>query len=258
VKIRSFITASPGNILIQSDLSQAESWVVAYCARELNMKQSLQFSDIHYDTAVVFYDRPRESISKLERYTAKRCNHAFAYRMTAPRFMQVYNKDAVDMGITQMAIKTANMFRDMWLKRYDLQSWWAEIEETLSVTRTITTPYGRVRTFFAQWGTELFKEATAHIPQSTVADHFGGMVQDQLGIEGGLKCIWRDWHDKCMIINQSHDSCIVDIHPSMRDDYIESAIKYLKRPLVINGETFTIPVSVEIGTRWGELEEIKI
>jgi hypothetical protein len=31
----------------------------------------------------------------------------------------------------------------------------------------------------------------------------------------------------------------------------------LYRPLIINGEEVTIPVDLEIGERWGELEKVK-
>lgn len=260
MKIRSYITASPGNILIQVDLSQAESWIVAFSAEEYNMKQSLQFSDIHRDTASVFYNKPASEVSKLERYTAKKSNHAFAYRMSAQRFQQVFNKDAAENGVSEMSLTLANYLRTKWLERYNLKVWWDFIEAELGRTRILVTPYGRSRMFFDSWGQELFKKATAHIPQSTIADHLNGAVQDELGIEGGLLYVWRDWvkSERCLIVNQSHDSFIADIHPSLKDDYIESCLKYVRRPLVIKGETFTIPVSVEIGERWGMLEEIKL
>src|SRR5687767_10989286 len=38
-------------ILVSCDLSQAESWIVAYLANEPNMKRALQFGDIHTETA---------------------------------------------------------------------------------------------------------------------------------------------------------------------------------------------------------------
>lgn len=266
MKIRSFLIPTPGNIFIQGDLSQAESWIVAYSAKNENMIWSLNNSDIHVNTAEDFddlvvgstpLDQWKSGLWKLKRYTAKRCNHAFAYRMTAPRFVQVFNKDAIDMHIPAMSNKDGNTYRNKWLKRYALKSWWDEIEQTLGVTHTLTTPYGRIRSFFAAWGQELFKEATAFIPQSTVADHFNGAVQPELGIEGGLLKLWSIWKDRCKFVNQSHDSCIVDIHPSMQDDYIGDFLKYIRRPIMIKDVQFTIPASIEVGDRWGDLEEIK-
>lgn len=271
MKIRSMISATPGRMLIQCDLSQAESWIVAFLAKEKNMQWSLQNSDIHVNTAEDFDNIPVGSTDPkewkfgqkmLKRYTGKRCNHAFAYRMYEKMFMSIFNKDAVDMKIPPISLVTAKYYRKKWLARYQLESWWKVIENDLSVKRTLTTPYGTTRTFFAAWGQELFREATAHLPQRTVAEHFNGMVQNELGIEGGVLKLWEYWKEQRNVeidfINQSHDSCIVDIHPSLKDEYIETVLKYIKRPLVIHGETFTIPVSVEIGERWGELKEIKV
>jgi hypothetical protein len=35
-------------------------------------------------------------------------------------------------------------------------------------------------------------------------------------------------------------------------------VSLLKRPLVIKGREFTIPVDCEMGERWGELTKVKI
>jgi hypothetical protein len=256
MKLRSYIIASSGNILIQVDLSQAESWVVAFLSKEPNMKNSLMNSDIHMDTAVFFFNKPAEKIDKqTERYTAKRSNHAFSYRMSPPRFVQVYNKDAVDLGIPFMTNKQAKLLNSRWLSLYSgiPNFWWPAIEAELGKTRSLTTPYGRFREFYDSWGMELFKKATAFVPQSTVADHFMGAIQDELGVEGGLKTLMQKWGD--YVINFSHDSCIADIPIAAKDDYIADAIRLIRRPLVINNEEFTIPLDVEVGERWGELEK---
>jgi hypothetical protein len=138
--------------------------------------------------------------------------------------------------------------------------WWPAIDEQLGKNRTLVTPYGRPYKFFGQWGEELFREATATVPQSTVADHFNGMVHPELGIEGGLLQIRRQlvkpYKDR-KIVNQSHDSCIVEC-PAQ--DGIELGMQMqamIKRPLIVNGQQFTIPVDGEIGERWGEMERLK-
>jgi DNA polymerase I-like protein with 3'-5' exonuclease and polymerase domains len=56
------------------------------------------------------------------------------------------------------------------------------------------------------------------------------------------------------IVNQSHDSIVSDVPREAVDDVKEPVKLLLERPLVINGEEFTIPVDVEIGEVWGELE----
>jgi len=56
------------------------------------------------------------------------------------------------------------------------------------------------------------------------------------------------------IINQSHDSIVAEVPNEMVDDVKEPVKLLLQRPLVVNGEEFTIPVDTEIGEVWGELE----
>jgi len=51
LKLRSMVRAKPGQLLANFDLSQAESWVVAYLANEERMKDALANGDIHTETA---------------------------------------------------------------------------------------------------------------------------------------------------------------------------------------------------------------
>lgn len=278
--VRSMVLAPKGKNLVAVDLSQAESWIVAFRANEKNMQYSLLHSDIHTDSAAALFDpdnycthkwskNPDESrnctccecvIVKTARYIGKRYNHASAYRMKYARAAQVINKDSDKPPYVTVTLSESKMFQERWHKRYNLKSWWKEIEDNLSRTRTLTTTYGRSRTFFAQWGDELFKEATAYEPQSTVADHFNGMVHPELGVKGGLIEIRRQlvkpYNDR-KIVQQGHDSCIVECPKSDAPELAQQMMALLRRPLVINGMEFTIPTDAEIGERWGELEGVK-
>lgn len=278
ISIRSMIVAPPGKVLVAADLSQAESWIVAYLAHEKNMQWSLNGSDIHTDTAAALFHpenicvhnwrKVNENalcancgleIVKTARYIGKRYNHASAYRMKYPRAAQVINKDSDKPPFVTVTIAESKVYSERWHSRYNIKMWWKQIEEQLSNTRTLTTPYGRTRTFFAAWGDELFREATAYVPQSTVADHFNGMVHPELGISGGLSSIRNKlvapYADRC-IINQSHDSCIIECPQQDGKEVAQQMQNLLRRPLVIHGQEFTIPVDGEIGERWGEMEKI--
>lgn len=280
--LRSFIAAPKGKVLVMCDLSQAETWVVAYLAKEETMKWALMNSDIHYETAAAIFDKPLPDIvdnldqifstgqsyqkenrikqftniiSKDERYTGKRVNHASSYRMSPNRFTQVFNAEA-EIPIT---LAQAKRFNERWHEKYSgIRLWWNELERELrSNNRTIKTPYGRGRTFYGPWGDELLKEGTAYIPQSTVGDHFNGYVQyNGANIKGGLIRIKEeliDKYDDNKLINQSHDSFMAEIPTSIVSEFMESAITYLSRPIIINGEECNIPVDGEVGERWGEM-----
>lgn len=267
IPIRSMVIAPDDCYLVNFDLAQAESWIVAYLANEPNMKRALQFGDIHRQTAQEAFarlsDEKWEAIDKDERktrrYTGKRYNHATAYRMGAGRACEVINKDSDKPPFVTVTHAESKVFYQAWHDYYHIRGWWNEIEYQLEKGRTLRTPYGRIRYFFASWGEELFREATAHVPQSTVADHLDGAVQDELRIEGGLVKVDEMFvvpgHIK--IINQSHDSLLCEVPKKDASDILPQIHQLLLRPLVINDEQFTIPVDCEVGERWGELEEQK-
>lgn len=260
-KIRSMLRARAGCVLIQCDLSQAETWIVAYLANCWEMKDALLNSDIHTKTASAIFHIPFDEVKKdgEERYTGKRINHASSYRMSPERFTQVYNKDAK----TPISNAQSKQYQKAWHGLYPeiKNRWWASIDEELNRSRTLITPYGFKRVFFAQWGNELKKEATAFVPQSTVAHHFNGLVQRELGISGGLLEVKRQIVDKShgeiSIVNQSHDSALLEVPTTVRDEVANQFVSLLRRPVLVNNEEVNIPVDCEIGERWGEFEKFK-
>jgi DNA polymerase I-like protein with 3'-5' exonuclease and polymerase domains len=179
--------------------------------------------------------------------------------MGPERATQVINKDSDKPPFVTVTLGESKEFNRKWHEYYNLKIWWSEVERKLNDTRSITTTYGRARTFFGNWGTELFKEATAYEPQSTVADHFNGCLHPELRIEGGLLTIYRrliKGRGDRKIVNQSHDSFIAEIPSGDLKDFAEESRSLLLRPVIVNNETFTIPVDVEAGERWGYLEKV--
>lgn len=261
LKLRSMFIASPGKVLVSIDLSQAETWVVAHLANEPNMKHSLVSSDIHRDTAVFLDSCKPEEVTPVSRYKAKKTNHGLSYRMSYMRLAQVINQESDKPPYLVVSMPEARRMYDRWHSLYNLKTWWNQIEYELSQNnRTLVTPYGRIRTFFGAWGNELFKEATAHVPQSTVADHLNGAVQPVLGIEGGLLTVFKRFvqNNTIRVLNQGHDSFISEMDAKVYPEIIPQIISLVKRPLIVNNEQFTIPVDCEVGERWGELEKYKL
>lgn len=267
IPIRSMIIAPPKKLLVSFDLAQAESWLVAYLAKEPTIKHALKFGDLHTETAkealFKLSDEAWEELPKDERksarYIGKRYNHATAYRMGPARACEVINKDSDKPPFVTVTHAESKKFYEAWHDHYNIKNWWDEIEYQLGQTHTLRTPYGRIRYFFAQWGNELFKEATAFVPQSTVADHLDGAVQDELGIEGGFIKVDELFvlPGHITIINQSHDSILFEVLKDDAQDILPQIHKLLLRPLVVNEEEFTIPVDCEVGERWGSGEMVE-
>lgn len=267
VPIRSQIIAPKDKILLQVDLSQAEAWIVAYMANEKKMKQALNHGQIHCLTASMFAGgdwkyyldhTDKTGINPDKYYLSKRVNHGCNYGMTYLKGAQVINKDSDKPPYVTVSNKQTKLLWDMWIDFYNIKNYWADMDERVKHQHFLITPYGRKRNCYGNNP----KDYYAHIPQSTVADHCFGKVQKELGIEGGLYTVFKEIcapsKGDIKIINTSHDSGILELPKDRLDDVSANVTRLMKRPLVINGEQFTIPVDVEIGERWGELEKYKL
>lgn len=259
LKLRSMFIAPPGKLLVACDLSQAETWVVAWLADEPNMKHFLLTSDIHTETAVALFSKTFNEIIVEERYIGKQNNHANSYGMGPDRQAAVINKRSDQPPYVTVTVAQCKVYQREWHGIYPrIRIWHEEVKYNLNKNMTLITPYGFKRVFYGAWDKSLWKEAYAFIPQSTVSDHFHGCVQPELGVEGGLKGIYKNIvTDEIRIINDSHDSCMLEVPANSAHEIGERVREQLKRPVVINGESVTIPVDLEIGERWGELEKVK-
>lgn len=274
IDYRSIFVAPKDKLLVSIDLSQAESWVVAFLANEPNMKYALQFSDIHCQGAGAIFirngcfhdwDKKTRTCKKCagvltvdQRYLGKRRNHASSYGMGAEKSMKIINADSDKPPYVTITMKESEEQHKIWHQFYDVKNWWAEVK---AKDRTMITSYGRLRNFYAQWGDELEREKIAYEPQSTVADHFNGAIHPLVGIEGGLVKIYEDLiepYKDHKIINQSHDSCILELPKEVAPEIGIRAQKLLLRPIVIKDESFTIPTDGKIGDRWDDAEMEKL
>ena len=261
VYIRSQYYAPKDYVLIQADFSQAESWIVAALANEEQMFSALKLGIIHEQTASVLFDMTLEQArAKEPRYVGKRYNHASAYRMSYLRAAEVINADSDKPPFVTVTNEQSKKFSEKWHKFYNVRGWWYDIECQLKTNRTLITPYHRKRQFFGMWGDELFKEATAFVPQSTVADHAYGRVQKELGVVGGFIGVSKlrsVTSGECRLVNTAHDSIMLEVPKSIAYAVAAEVYSCLARPIVVRDRMFTIPVDVEIGERWSEMEKIK-
>lgn len=258
--IRSMFIAPPGRVLLEFDLSQAESWCVAHFAKDTEMIHALTFDDIHTKTAAAFFSIPREEVTEQRRYVGKKGNHSLSYRQSFKAWVDNFNVDSLDQGIS-LSYRQGEAFWNKWHSLYPnvKNNWWVEVENELRKSRKLTNPFGRRRIFYQPWGNDLFKAATASLPQGTVADHAYGYIQPEIGISGGMLSI-SEWCDNnpnlATFVHTAHDSLMLEVLEDAIDDVMPVVYKMYHRPLVINGIEFTIPVDAKVGKRWGELAKV--
>ena len=119
------------------------------------------------------------------------------------------------------------------------------VQEELRKTRTLVTPFGRKRKFFSRWGDDLFREAYAYIPQSTVADL----------INKGFLNFYENVQKKGLakVRLQVHDALYVECKESDREEVTQLLIQAMEIPIVINGFQITIPAEANWGNNWNEI-----
>ena len=268
LKIRSMIVSPPGHVLVNCDFSQAESWIVAFKSGDPRMKQSLQYGDIHTETAANIILFPESLcqhtawtielgfpwkkdkgeirciycnaiVTSDARYTGKRINHGTGYRMFGEKQAEVINKDSDKPPYVTISIAQSNYYNARWKAYYSCVPgvWWPDIEERLRINRTITTCYGHRYIFNGNWGDELFRTATAFEPQSTVAQHANGSIHPELGIRGGFLEVFRQLYKRekaiSRIINVSHDSILFECPTGTSTEVAARAVTLLRRPIVL-------------------------
>lgn len=264
LKFRSMFVAPKDKYLLQVDLSQAESWIVAYEAKDENMKHALRNKIMHETAVVIIFDIPIEQVDPkgTQRYLGKRINHGSGYGMQAARQTQIINKDSNEPPYLIVTVNQVQTYQNKWHSHFwRVKEWHGEIRDQLRQDRTLITTYGRRRVFYGQMPVtdsgEFWKEAYAYKPQSTVADHFTGLLHPELQIPGGMKEIWRQiCNDEIKMINMSHDSLILEVPKSNITEIAGRCKQLLERPLVIQNEVFTIPADAEYGERNGEWEKV--
>lgn len=258
-ELRSMFIASEGKELAEFDLNRGESWVYAHLSEDPELMRIHQSGgDFHTETAVAIASAFGEYIrdwgewkakvgedkAYKMRFCGKKVNHASAYREGAFKGAEEFNKEAEDTGITC----TVGQFKKalaLWHRKYiRMQTWWDLIEIQLDKDRTLETPYGRNRIFYGHWGDELFKEATAYVPQSTSVDYLNrGML------EVWERLVKPGFHG-LMLCHQQHDSIVVEYDEGTRDEVVPAVIECIESTVDINGYDVKIPVEVKYGPRW--------
>ncbi len=252
--VRNIIVPDKDMEFTQVDLKGAESRVVMYlCGDEMGIKMLDDGKNIHLHNATtilwphlseqdILDDREEgkkegRPPDKIKYDIAKRIEHGCNYQMTWVTLQRVLRCSAADakMYIARFLMAKPN-----------LGVWHKEVEHEVGTTRIMTTPLGRKRLFYGRFGPELFREATAYVPQETVA-HVLNL---------GLIRVYEELctHPQVNLINQVHDSILLEHPRSMRTTIHERLPELMRVDLTIKGRDFHIPVDIEVGKNWRDMK----
>ncbi len=134
-----------------------------------------------------------------------------------------------------------------------MKRWWRRVDKALRSESSLTTVWGRKRTFFGRrqgdgWLDHTHKEAIAFEPQSTVADV----------LNMGLLAWYGRFDTRLgLTLLQIHDAVLIQTEKPKRAMAARALRECLTIPMKFGERELTIPVDVSYSERsWGEMEEL--
>lgn len=241
--IRAFyIPSTKGRVFIQADLSGADARVVGLVTGDPGLLDIFTDpnKDYHTISASLFFGIPVGQVSKAQRQIAKAGNHASNYDVS---FKTLALTLAIPENEAKAILATYHNTYPM------VRQWHREVQYTLKTNnRVLTTPMGRKRTFFGRWGDSLFKEAYAFIPQSTVGDV----------IHKGLLNLRRKLPSSCEVVQNVHDSLVIECPRSIVKDIGHMAKECMEFPITYKDRELIIPVDLEVGDNLKDKEDLEL
>lgn len=245
LECRGVFCAAPGKILISSDLKQAEAVFVAYDAQdEMMMKQFEPGGDIHYFNASNIFKKPREQVTYLERWIAKRVVHGFDYGMGPRRVLGVLIKDGFYITEAQ-----AKQIQNAYFAACPaIPGWQQRIADQVRLTKTLTSPLGRRRVFLGNYDDNMMRAALSQNPQSVVAD-----ITNR-----GIIKLYESLPSHARVVLQVHDEIVIECDEDKYEEITPLVRDALTLPIPIHGRVMTIGVDIKVGKHWAQgMKEVK-
>jgi hypothetical protein len=247
--------APEGFEFAEFDMRQAEARIVALLSDDLELLKSFDTIDVHRLTAKWIFGKKMEKISEDERFIGKAARHGGAYDMGKRRHMIEVNTNArrfgIDLRISEWrAGKNLETFHRYSPKIREI--FHTDIRQAIEHGRTLVNPFGGARTFFDRWGQDLFREAYAHIPQSTVPDHL---------ILAGFRVKKRlPW---LLFSLEAHDSFTVLYRVERRDEVYTTFKEELEKEIDFKNCTLSrgkiiIPMECKVGPNLKDLKTYEL
>ncbi len=239
--MRRIFIPDEGKVFINADLSQAEIRVVAWLANEQRMIKVFENGgDIHTKNAVNIFRKVESDISEKERDIAKKGGHAADYGIGPITF----SKEA---GIY---VSEAKQFLNAYFSEYpSIKLWQMNMTSKLRRSRTMTTPFGRKRTFFNRWSESLQREAFAYVPQSTVVEV----------INIGLIKVYEHYKGtETDILLQNHDALLLQCPRSEVGNVAKKLRELLTIAITVNHKDYYIPVDISVGENWWDMKKLPL
>ena len=243
--LRRLFMADPGFIMVAADYRQAEAMVVAWLARDEELKELfLSGGDVHWWTTQRIFNLGDRDFDDPEhnkfREISKVGVHADNYEV-GPRTLQQHFRG---YGIDFTFSECKDLLQSLRAARPFVQEWKRRVIEKIDTDRTLITPLNRKRIFYGRRGPDLYRAALAFVPQSTVGE---------LTLLG-MRNIYERLNEAQLLMNV-HDEVVLQVPEKTDMESLDFRLREcMELPLTIGEETLTIPIEIKTGPNWGELK----
>jgi DNA polymerase len=257
--LRAMFIADPDFTLVEPDLSQAEDRVVCVLAEDwdalkdydrkvFKKNQHGLKDDRHTTTAMFVCEMGFDAITDWERQIGKKTRHAGNYNVGKHQHMLTLGK----LGIFISEFKAGKQLDAFHASNPKIRGVYHEgiVEALRDYECVLYNPFGRRRIFYNKWGEDLFKEAYAQIPQSTITD------QTKFAMTRLRNRFPKEYLRDFFFTEESHDSFLALVRDSFLVEFCAASKEELERP--INFKTCSlprdydliIPCEIQYGKRW--------
>lgn len=265
--LRSMFVPRRGYIFIECDGSQAEDRVVCVLANDFEaLADCDRKPKKHAKTAALLFDIDVSLIKKNEHgeWTPSIPKIGITYYDLGKKLRHGGNYDEGAFRIAQITHLPVQFCQEKLNKFHEANPkirgvYHTEIRKILnSNDRSLRTPLGRRRDFFARLDDKMYKEGFAYIPQSTIGDVTKFTMHR---VAADLSGYMTDYFFDV----EAHDSILAEVRKDMKDKYIEVFKKHYERKIDFRGCSLSrdfelsIPIEAFIGEgNWMEMEEVKL
>jgi DNA polymerase I-like protein with 3'-5' exonuclease and polymerase domains len=167
---------------------------------------------------------------------AKKLGHGSNYRGLPPTMARH----------AKIPTATAEHFQKAYFERFaGIPKWHRWVAGQLQTTHSITTPFGRQRTFFGRSNDDTtLREAIAFSPQSATADRLNLVL-------------WRVWYHmpQVQLIAQVHDALYFQYRETEDEvAIIQEALSYFDIAFEHSGHKLVVPGEAKVGWNWGNFD----
>lgn len=234
--IRKMFIPTPGYLIAEVDLEQADARVVAWDAEDETLKAIFNdpTKDLHIENAVAIFGECSGK-DDIRRQYAKQGVHLTNYAGSAYVLARTLN----------ISVAQAERFQKRWFTAHPkVKRWQDKVQAQLFKTRKVRNAYGFQRPYFGRIE-DLLKEALAWIPQSTVALTIN---QAMLNLEASVP--------EARLLLQVHDSIVFE-YPKELDLQLRPRIREAVHVKIPYDDPLVIPCAMKTSAlSWGHCEKV--